>query len=76
MYVQCCGTAAAAAGVGVGGFTNLYLQLLRRIGLESSGGEVSVLRQLAVSKGSTFLNHFSPTVGNPFAATAEWDYFR
>lgn len=52
------------------------VQLLRRIGLECGGAEVALLRRLAVAKGPDFLQHFSPTVGNPFANTAEWDYFR
>ena len=52
------------------------LQLLRRIALESSGPEAPVLRRLASSKGRGFLAHFSPTVGNPFGGTPEWDYFR
>jgi hypothetical protein len=51
-------------------------QLLRRIGLEASGPEVALLRQLAASKGRGFLAHFSPSVGNPFGNTPEWDYFR
>jgi hypothetical protein len=52
------------------------MQLLRRIALEASGPEVRVLRQLAKTKGREFLAHFSPTVGNPFGSTPEWDYFR
>ena len=52
-------------------------QLFRRICIEvAAGPELQTLRQLAVKKGRGFLQHFSPSIGNPFAAADEWNYFR
>jgi hypothetical protein len=52
--------------------------LVRRIRLlVPPGPELGWLRDLIASKGpGEFMSVFSPTLGNPFLGTAEWDYFR
>jgi hypothetical protein len=52
-------------------------QMWRRVCIEvAPGPELSVMRRLVVTKGRGFLEHFSPTLGNPFGVTDEWNYFK